>query len=194
MSLERTFASPEERFDHDAALAACAVGDASALRRLYDREAANLVGIAVRILRRRDLAHDVVHDAFVQIWQRAQTFDPSRGSGRTWMISVVRHQCFKVLRRASRESALDHAARALAAEALLPAEAQDAFARLGAAQEARALHRCLEQLERPKREAILLAYVDGLTQSQIADHQGVPLGTVKAWVRRGLLSLRECLG
>lgn len=189
MPLQRSTVSREGLFDHDAALAACAVGDVAALRRLYEREAANLVGIAVRILRRRDLAHDVVHDAFVQIWQRAETFDPARGSGRTWIISLVRHQCFKALRRASRESALDGVA-----EAALPDEAADAFSQLAALQEAQALHRCLQQLDRPKREAILLAYVDGLSQSQIAEHRNVPLGTVKAWVRRGLLSLRECLG
>jgi len=68
MSLQQTAVSREGRFGHEAALAVCAVGDVAALRRLYEREAANLVGVAVRILRRRDLAHDVVHDAFLQIW------------------------------------------------------------------------------------------------------------------------------
>ena len=177
-----------QSFDHEAVILACAKGEIAALRQIYDYEAANLIGIATRILRRRDLANDVIHDVFVQIWQRAVTFDPARGSGRTWIISIVRYRCFDVLRQTSRESALDPATLAS-----IPDERANAFSLLGSLQEAQALHRCLEQLDAPKRDVILLAYVDGLSQKQIADQMKTPIGTVKTWVRRGLISLRECL-
>ncbi|MBW4550724.1 MAG: sigma-70 family RNA polymerase sigma factor [Aphanocapsa sp. GSE-SYN-MK-11-07L] len=176
-------------FDHAAALIACARGDRNALRQLYEQEASQLIGVAMKILQRRDLADEVVQDAFVQIWHKAATFDPKRGSGRGWIFSVVRYRALNTLRKTAREVAVDD-------EMLLskqPDTATDLLDRLSRATEAEALKRCLEQLETPKKQSILLAYVNGYSHPQIAAQLQAPLGTVKAWIRRGLLALRECL-
>jgi RNA polymerase sigma-70 factor (ECF subfamily) len=182
-------ADPDQRaaFDYDAALAACARGDAGALRALYEREAPRLLGVAMRILRRRDLAEDVVHDSFVQIWQKAYQFDAARGSGRGWLYTLVRHRAINVTRALGREMHLDDSALEE-----LPDAASD-LAGLMAQIDSDALARCMEELDVPKRSCIALAYVDGYSHAQIAARLDAPLGTVKAWIRRALETLRKCL-
>jgi RNA polymerase sigma-70 factor (ECF subfamily) len=175
-------------FDYEAALSACARGDAGALKAIYEREAPRLLGMATRVLRRRDLAEDAVHDAFVQIWQKSHSFDPERGSARGWIHTVVRHRAITVMRGLQRqEQPLDPAALEE-----MPDAASD-LAGLAAQVDDAALARCLEELEPPKRTCIALAYVDGYSHAQIAARLGAPLGTVKAWIRRALLALRQCL-
>ena len=150
-------------------------------------EARQLLGVALRIVRRRDLAEEVVHDAFLQIWNRAATFDVTRGSARGWIYTIVRHGALNKLREGARETSVDDEWLAnVAGEG-------DPLAELAQKSDAMALHRCLDALDEPKRRSIVLAFVDGLTHEQISKQLGSPLGTVKAWIRRGLLSLRECL-
>ncbi len=176
-------------FDYESALAACARGDAAALRAIYEREAPRLIGVALRVLHRRELASEVVHDAFVQIWRKAGTFNPAFGSGRGWIYCVVRHRALTVLRDHSRDVELDEEA---AAE--VPAdESADPMRQAARLSDASALQRCLDRLDEQKRSCIVLAYVDGLTARDIAAHLKAPLGTVKSWIRRGLQSLRECM-
>jgi RNA polymerase sigma-70 factor (ECF subfamily) len=174
--------------DMDEALRRCARGDSAALRSIYDREAPRMIGVAQRIVRRRALAEEVVHDAFVQIWRRAASFDSQRGAARTWMYAIVRHRAISILRdekRLSLESDDD-------ATAELPEESSgDILSRLS---DASSLRRCLERLEERARKLIVLTYVHGLSHSELAAREGVPLGTVKSWIRRGALALRECLG
>lgn len=170
------------------ALLACAGGDRAALKAIYDREGATLLGVATRILKRRDLAEEALQDAFVQIWRRAGSFDPALGSGRSWVFAVVRNRALNTLRDdrhvAVEDAELDEL---VAAD---HSEADDAFERLA---ETSALRRCLSRLEPERRKAIVLAYVSGLTHGEIAGRLGAPLGTVKAWIRRSLVSLRECM-
>lgn len=175
-------------FDYDAALAGCARGDPLALRRLYDAQAPLLLAIALRIVRRRDLADDVVHDAFLDVWRGAASFDPARGAGRVWVAALVRHRAFRLLRRGRREAELDPDS-----EASVPDPGPDPFTALAASEDGAALHRCLAALPDERRRVILLAYVDGLSQSEIAARIDAPLGTVKAWIRRSLLALKGCL-
>ncbi|MCE4223345.1 sigma-70 family RNA polymerase sigma factor [Methylobacterium sp. C25] len=177
-----------EPFDHASALEGCARGDVASLRRLYDREAGFLLAVALRIVRRREVAADVLHDAVVDIWERAGTFDRSRGAGRAWITSIVRHRALKHARAVGRETDLDPEAGAQIAD-----EAPDPFVALAALQEGARLHGCLSRLDADRRQVILLAYVDGLSQSEIAERLGTPLGTVKAWVRRSLIALKDCL-
>ncbi|WP_020655161.1 sigma-70 family RNA polymerase sigma factor [Massilia niastensis] len=183
--------SAPDEFDYDAALSACARGDRQALRRLYDQEGARLLGVALRIVRERQAAEDVLHDAFVSIWTRAGSFDPRRGAGRGWMYAVVRHQALDAVRRKAHEVLVDEEAmEAIGNDAAADARHADPFelrADLGR------LHDCLKQLETGKRNSILFAYVDGCTHSEIAERLASPLGTVKAWIRRGLDALRECM-
>lgn len=177
-----------EPVDHADALEACARREVAALRRLYDSEAGFLLAVALRIVRRREVAADVLHDAFLDIWERAGTFDRTRGAGRAWITSLVRHRALKHVRAAGRETELD----AALAEGIADG-APDAFASLALSQEGARLHTCLSALEPERRRAILLAYVDGLSQAQIAARLGAPLGTVKAWIRRSLIALKGCL-
>ncbi len=180
-------------FEYETALAACAAGDNAALRRLYDQEGARLLGVAERIVRDAALAEDIVHDAFINIWTRAGTFDATRGSGRGWMFTITRHLALNSLRAGGREITVDDdAAAALDARASLEAwhDTADAFAWRASAGHIR---RCLEELEPVRRNCILHAYVDGLSHSEIAERVNAPLGTVKAWIRRSLGLLRECM-
>lgn len=181
-------------FDYEAALAACARGDQHALRRIYDRDARGLLGVALRILRQRQLAEDVLHDAFLNIWTKARSFDPARGEGRGWIYSIVRHQALSVARSSGREvQAGDEALDAFAAESALAAGAglADAFERQ---QDLGRLHDCLVGLDASKRNSILYAYVDGCSHAEIAARMQSPLGTIKAWIKRGLSALKECMG
>ena len=171
-------------FDYEDHLAACARGDRQALRRLYDVEGPRLLGVARRLVKDTGLAEDVVHDAFIRIWTRAATFDPARGSGRGWMFSITRHLALDFLRRQERDVALDeHSEPALAQTDELD----------GLLHGAR-LSQCLDQLEPVRRACLVHAYVDGYSHGEIARRLDSPLGTVKAWVKRSLAALRECMG
>jgi RNA polymerase sigma factor (sigma-70 family) len=183
--------APNE-FDYDAALAACSRGDEQALRSIYDRDARPLLGVALRIVRRRQVAEDVLHDAFLSIWTRSRSFDPRRGAGRGWIYSIVRHQALDVVRAGGREVQADDAALdAIGDAAGDHAGLVDAFERR---QDMGRLHDCLVGLDDAKRDSILYAYVDGCTHAEIAVRMQSPLGTIKAWIKRGLSALKECMG
>lgn len=172
--------------DHAAALEACARGDQDALRALYEAEGPRLTGMAQRLLRRRDLAEEAVQDGFAQIWRKAAQFDRTVGSARGWIYAVVRNRALNMLRDGAREDIVDPED----LNALRQTAAEEAWRDLDAQGRLRA---CLAALEPERRRAILLAYVLGMTQGEIAGAMGAPLGTVKAWVRRSLIALRECM-
>lgn len=183
----------DDDFDYEATLARCAAGDRQAMRRLYEHEGPRLLGVAWRIVRQRALAEDIVHDACVNIWTRAGSFDASRGSARGWIYSVVRNLALNAVRDAGRHLDVDDdTVQALEAEQSVQAhrEIAEAFelnASLGR------LQHCLEGLDPARRNCVLHAYVDGCSHGEIAERLGAPLGTVKAWIRRSLTSLRECM-
>jgi len=172
-----------------AALKRCASGDRAALRTIYDSEAAAMTGVAMRILKRRELAEEAVHDAFVRIFQYAASFDPARGEAKAWIYAILRHRALNILRGEARTELVDD-------DDKLDAVSEDespeaAVARLS---DEKSLKRCLEKLEPVRRNAVVLAFVQGLTHGEVAGKLGVPLGTCKAWIRRSLLTLRECMG
>lgn len=167
-----------------AAIMRCARADRAALRVIYDLESARMVGVAMRMLRNKSLAEEAVHEAFIRIWRGASGFDPARGSARTWLYTVVRNQALSTLRDERR----------FEADEFVEGEHLEAWPAVARLPETSALRRCLEQLEAPRRDAVVLAYVHGLSHGELAGRLGVPLGTVKSWVRRGLLSLQECMG
>lgn len=173
--------------DARAALRACAAGDASALRSLYDKESPRMMGVALRILRRREMAEDVVHDAFLRIWRAAGSYDPALGSPRAWMYAIVRNLAISMLRDGRREDLADDARLAELSDAGLDPAPIERLA------EGSALRRCLERLDPKRRESLLLAYANGYSHGEIAGKLGVPLGTIKAWIRRSLSALRECM-
>ena len=176
-------------FDHEAALLACARGERFALRMLYEREARWLLGVALRIVRDRGRAEDALHDAFVQVWEQAASYQPALGSARGWLYTVVRHAALKVVRDPDRLQAMDTDALTSLSDAQQAAEqAAD-----GRALDTDSLERCLQRLDEASRACVMHAFVDGYTHAQIAQRLNTPLGTVKSWIRRGLASLKECM-
>jgi RNA polymerase sigma-70 factor (ECF subfamily) len=161
-------------------------GDEDAFRQLYDLESPRLYAVALRITRQSALAADAVHDAFLQVWRNAARFDPARGNARAWLLSLVRYRAIDAVARARRE--------VLGAE---PGDQPDPdpnpLERLLAHKEGEALHRCLEQVPTPRRDWVMLAFLDGLTHVELANRVGQPLGTVKSGIRRALQALRSCL-
>jgi RNA polymerase sigma-70 factor (ECF subfamily) len=185
-SLMSTTAHAVQADDTALLLHRCAGGDRVAFRLLYDRWGSRLYGVALRITRQAASAADATQEAFVQIWQQAHRFDPDRGSPETWLIGIVRYRALDMVRRGSRE-----------VPGYEPEEREDdtpdALARLLGTAEAEALRRCLGQLDETRRRLVVMAFVDGLSHSALADRMQVPLGTVKSWIRRSLVSLRGCL-
>jgi RNA polymerase sigma-70 factor (ECF subfamily) len=180
-------ASPLDAFDYESALEACARGERFALRAIYDRESRWLLGVAQRIVRDHDTAHDVLQDAFLLVWQRAASYQRSLGSARGWIYTVVRHRALDEARRVKRETPAGDDIEAIA-------DAQGMHAPVDLAHaDAQALDRCMARLDEPKRDCIVYAFVEGYTHEQIAKRLATPVGTVKSWIRRGLLALKECL-
>jgi RNA polymerase sigma factor (sigma-70 family) len=181
-----------DTFDHNALLAACAQGQRSALRQLCDRERHFLMGVILRIVHDRAAAEDVLHDAFVAIWNKAASFDPSRGEGRGWMRSIARHGALDVVRARARTVSEEEETLDALQEADPPASPDmlDAFSMRSTLGR---LDDCLARLDVAKRNCVLFAYLDGCTHAEIAERLGAPLGSVKAWIRRGVASLKECL-
>ena len=180
-------------FNYEHALQACARGDSAALQNLYHQEGRHLLGVAIRIVRQRQQAEDVVHDAFMNIWIKAGSFDAQLGSGRGWIYSVVRNLSFNAVRNGAREVSVDEET----AAALDARTSMEAHPHIAEAFEMRAslgkLNDCLSQLEPARHKCILYAYVDGCAHGEIAERTQTPLGTVKAWIKRGMGALRECM-
>lgn len=174
--------------DANRLLASLAAGDKAALAALFAAEGGRLVAVAQRIVRRRDLAEEVVQDAFVAAWQRARQFDPARGTARAWLTGIVRNRALNLLRDSARLEYHDDETLADLGD-----RSSDAEAAFDLLSERDALRRCLGGLAPQRRRAILLCYVTGLNHGEVAASLNAPLGTVKAWIRRSLVALQECL-
>ena len=172
-----------------AALSRVAQGDRDALREVYDRTSAKLYGLCLRILDDRSEAEDAMQDIYLNVWRRAGAFDPTRSSPVTWLAVIARSRAIDRLRASSKPRST--ASIEAASEVRDPAP--DALSELARAQENGQLNGCVEELEQRQGSAIRSAFFDGLTYSQLADRADVPLGTMKSWIRRGLIKLRECL-
>ena len=160
--------------------------DRAAFAALYAQTSAKLFGIALRIMRQREPAEEVLQESFVAVWQRAADYDPGRGSATGWLVTIVRHCAIDQLRRrTARPESRGVPEEALAA--LVSPDSADTGAEL------RALQRCLDELDQAPRRAVLLAYCYGLTRDELAVRLAVPVGTVKSWLRRSLERLQRCL-
>jgi RNA polymerase sigma-70 factor (ECF subfamily) len=172
-----------------AAIARVAAGDRAALRLVYAATSAKLFGVCLRILGDRSEAEDVVQEVYLTVWRKAARFDDSVASPITWLVAIARNRCIDRLRSGG------------AARASLPIEAADnvpdaapsAVERLESGEDQARLKHCLEELEDRQSAAIRAAFLDGLTYEELARRTEVPLGTMKSWIRRGLMKLRACL-
>jgi RNA polymerase sigma-70 factor (ECF subfamily) len=173
-------------------LARVALSDQDAFAALYRDASPQLYAIALRIVRRAPLAEEILQDAFVSVWHHAGTYDAAKSLPTTWLASIVRHRALDAIRR--RELVTlplvddDEDARWDS-----PSDAPTPVELLLAGADARAVRDCVDTLDAGPKQAIALAFFQGLSHGELAAHLDEPLGTVKSWVRRGLERLRRCL-
>jgi RNA polymerase sigma-70 factor (ECF subfamily) len=171
-------------------LRAIAQRDEQALATLYDRYSSILFGLLLRILHSRPEAEDVLQEVYLQIWQQAAAFDPARGRPFTWLVTLARSRAIDRLRMLESR---DRTARAAAKEPLIEggeASIDDLAIRT---EQREIIEGALAQLPEEQRRALVLAYLNGMSQSEIAAKTGQPLGTVKTRTRAGLMKLNELL-
>lgn len=174
-------------------LSRVALGDRAAFRRLYDATAPSLLGVALRILRQRERAEEVLQDAFVNVWNRASGYQAALSQPLTWLTAIVRNRALDEVRSSSR-----HAAQSLEdQESGTTVDIEDGNpgpqALLEQAADQLAIRDCLDEIEGPQRQCLALAFYQGLSHSEVAAHLGSPVGSVKGWLRRGLEKLKRCL-
>ncbi len=170
-------------------IAAVAKKDEAAFERLYGATRAKLYGVVLRILRRQDLAEEVVQEAYVKIWNSAGQFDPNVASPITWTASIARNRAIDIVRRRNELSIQDEA------EAMeVAADSPDPLARREMTEELKRLLECVGRLEPDRQKLVLLAYYNGWSREQLAAKFDAPVNTVKTWLRRSMIEIRECLG
>ena len=170
-----------------------AARDAQAFEQLYRRAAPLLLGIALRVTGRRELAEEALHDAFAKIWRAADSFDPLATQPVAWMAAIVRNRALDMKGSADVERVELLGDDADAVLDRFYEAAGGADEQLGQDRVARWLRGCLEGLVAVERQVLVLAYHHGLSHSELAAHLAKPLGTVKTWARRGLANLRACV-
>lgn len=166
-----------------------AARDRQAFSALYAATSAKLYGIILRISRRRDVADELLQEVYVQIWERAGYYDANKGSPITWMVTIARNRALDEVRRKQAVSIED------APEALdVASDEEIPLDRVERSQQLLRLRQCLDRLDSHRREAVLLAYREGMSREALGQRFARPPGTIKSWLRRSLLQLRDCLG
>lgn len=164
-----------------------AADDRASLKSLYECTSAKLYGVCLRLLRDEAEAQEVLQEVYLSIWRKAASFDASRASPITWMATIARNRSIDRLR--SRQVPTEDLATAMD----IPDGRPSSLEMLETSEDALRLRRCLDELESRARNSIRAAFFDGATYPQLAEREGVPLPTMKSWIRRGLISLRGCL-
>lgn len=170
-------------------LVAVAGGDRAAFATLYKLTSAKLFGVCLRILGKQRDAEDVLQETYTTVWHKAGLYDPERASPITWLVMIARN---KAIDRARSDGGEPHAAPIeLAAD--IGDAAPEPAARAEAADIGRRLAHCLDALEARQRALIRIAFFEGVTYENLATRSKTPIGTVKSWIRRGLVKLKACL-
>ncbi len=168
-------------------LSRTALRDRLAFTALYDGTSPKLFGICLRILRDRGRAEEALQEAYVKIWQRAGQFDREGGNANAWISAIARNQAIDLLRAGKKSAAALDEADCVADPN--PSPEQSAVL----ASEGRRIDRCMAELPDDRAQAVRAAYVDGFSYEELAQRYNVPLNTMRTWLRRALISLRECL-
>jgi RNA polymerase sigma-70 factor (ECF subfamily) len=170
-------------------MAAVAKGDQAAFDKLYAATRAKLYGVVLRILKRKDLADEVIQETYVKIWTSAGQFNPALASPITWMVAIARNRAIDLVRKKTDTSIED------VPEAMeVAADTPDPLAARELSEELKRLLGCIGRLDGDRRKLVLLAYYDGFSREQLAQQLGKPVNTIKTWLRRSLMEIRECLG
>lgn len=187
-----TLPTEQSRIDADRLrdlLIAVAGGDGKAFERLYQATSAKLFGICLRIVQQRSDAEDVLQDVYTTIWRKAGQYDAARASAITWLAMMARNKAIDRLR----SGGVDRHSVAIDLAEEIRDPNPSAFATADASDEKRRLDACMSELEVQRRNLIRVAFFEGATYEELAERCGSPLGTVKSWIRRGLLRLKACL-
>lgn len=180
-------------------LARAGLGDRAAFATLYERTSAHLFAVVLRINRDRAQAEDVLQEVYVNVWRAAQSFDAAQSQPLTWLTSIARNRAIDSLRRKQTEPQTQSAPLGNDSDEErdvyddMADNAPGPLALLSQASDARALSNCMQGLTAQQRQSVALAFYDGLSHAEVAEQMRQPLGTVKSWVRRALLSLKSCL-
>jgi RNA polymerase sigma-70 factor (ECF subfamily) len=170
-------------------LASTAKGDQAAFERLYAATRSKLYGVVLRILRRQDLADEVMQETYVKVWTSAAQFDPALSSPITWMVAIARNRAIDIVRKKS-EVSIEEEPEALE----VAGESPNPLAKREMTEELRKLLGCIGKLEGERQRLILLAYYHGWSREQLAAKLDKPVNTIKTWLRRSLIEIRECIG
>jgi RNA polymerase sigma-70 factor (ECF subfamily) len=176
-----------------ALMARVALGDQAAFARLYQESSAHLYGVAVRILKDGAAAEEVLQEAFVNVWHHAGSYAAAKSQPMTWLAAIVRNRCLDQLRRRELDTVTMTADDDDGKEFDLPSGDPTPVEMLLAGADAQSVRACVDALDAGQKQAIALAFYQGLSHAELADHLRQPLGTVKSWVRRGLERLKSCL-
>lgn len=177
-------------------LARAGLGDRAAFATLYELTSSHLFAVVLRINRDRAQAEDILQEVYVNVWRAAGGFDAAQGQPLTWLTSIARNRAIDSLRRAQTQPQLQSTTTDDEDPDVYDATADDQpgpLELLSRASDARALSHCMQDLTAPQRQSLALAFYDGLSHAEVAQKMGQPLGSVKSWVRRALLSLKACL-
>jgi len=182
------------------ALSRVALGDRAAFGTIYRSTSAHLFGVILRINPDRGQAEDILQEIYVSIWNAAKGFDPLRSQPMTWLTSIARNRAIDSLRR--RKTEVSTVSRHVMVDgedevdrlAQMPSDAAGPLELLQQAAQAREVTHCIGQLSAEQQQCVALAYYQGLSHAEVAEHLSQPLGTVKSWVRRALIALKDCLG
>ena len=170
-------------------LGAVAKGDAAAFEQLYAATRAKLYGVLLRILGRPELAEEVMQETYLKVWRMADKFDPLLASPITWMVAIARNRAIDIVRKKGELSIEDEPdAMGVASDTPPP------LARREMTEELKRLLTCLGQLDPEKQRIVLLAYYSGWSREQLSMKLDIPVNTIKTWLRRSLLEIRECMG
>jgi len=185
--------SPERNVRLAALLARVALGDQAAFAELDALTSSHLYGVAVRILKDGALAEKVLQEAFVSVWHHAGSYDAAKSQPSTWLAAVIRNRCLDLIRRRELDTVTMTTDDDEGREFDLPSGDPTPVEMLLAGADARAVRDCVDALDAGPKQAIALAFYQGLSHAELADHLRQPLGTVKSWVRRALERLKGCL-
>jgi RNA polymerase sigma-70 factor (ECF subfamily) len=169
-------------------LSAVAKGDEAAFARLYAATRAKLYGVLIRILRRQDLADEVMRETYLKIWTGAGQFDPLRAAPIGWMVAIARNRAIDLLRKRG-EASIEDEPQAMDAAA----ESPDPLARRELSEDLQRLLACIGRLPADRQRLVLLAYYNGWSRERLATELDASISTIKTWLRRSLLEVRECL-
>ncbi len=170
-------------------LAAVAKGDQAAFEQLYEATRAKLYGQVLRILRRADLTDEIIQEVYLKVWSSAGQFNPAVASPITWMMAIARNRAIDLVRKKT-ESSVEEEPEVQEVDAETP----DPLAQREISEDLKRLLACMGELDEERRRMVLLAYYSGLSRDQLAGQFDVPVNTVKTWLRRSLIEIRECLG